>query len=95
MDARALLEAATRLKQGLLAKATNGEYRDSDFQSDVAILASDQRVEKMLPVSVRVNRSTSDFRRDIQSKFDHYAERRSYISKELEPIFDYLDSILL
>lgn len=93
METRALLEAATRLKQGLLAKATNGEYRDSDFQSDIAILASDQRVEKMLPVSVRVNRSTSDFRRDIQAKFDHYAERRSYISKELEPIFEYLDSI--
>ena len=52
MEARALLEAATRLKQGLLAKATDGEYRDSDFQSDISILTSDQWVEKMLPVSI-------------------------------------------
>ena len=93
MEARALLEAATRLKQGLLAKATDGEYRDSDFQSDISILTSDQRVEKMLPVSIRANRSTSDFRRDMQAKFNRYAERRSYINEELNPIFEYLDSI--
>ena len=69
MEARALLEAATRLKQGLLAKATDGEYRDSDFQSDISILTSDQWVEKMLPVSIRANISTSDFFRDVLTDF--------------------------
>lgn len=93
METNTLLEAATRLKQGLLAKATNGEYSDSDFQKDRAVLSSDQRIEKMLPVSVRANRSTADFRRELQAKFDHYAERRSYISSELEPIFEYLNSV--
>lgn len=93
MEPNALLGAATRLKQGLLAKATNGEYLDSDFQNDIAVLSADQRIEKMLPVSVRANRSTADFRRDMQAKFVHYADRRAYISSELEPIFEYLDSI--
>ena len=77
MEARALLEAATRLKQGLLAKATDGEYRDSDFQSDISILTSDQWVEKMLPVSIRANRSTSDFRRDMQAKFNQTDQKFS------------------
>lgn len=31
MDTGALLEATTRLKQGLLAKATDGEYLDKDL----------------------------------------------------------------
>lgn len=93
MEPNALLGAATRLKQGLLAKATNGEYLDSDFQNDIAVLSADQRIDKMLPVSVRANRSTADFRRDMQAKFVHYADRRAYISSELEPIFEYLDSI--
>lgn len=93
MEPSALLEAATRLKQGLLAKATSGEYLDNDFQNDIAVLSMDQRIEKMLPVSVRTNRSTADFRREMQAKFVHYADRRAYVSSELEPIFEYLDSI--
>lgn len=38
MNPNALLGAVTRLKQGLLAKATNVEYLDSDFQNDIAVL---------------------------------------------------------
>ena len=93
MEQTTLLEAATRLKQGLLAKATDGEYSDKDFQKDISVLSADQRIEKMLPVSVRMNRSTADFRRDMQAKFAQYKERRTYINNELKPIFDYLDSI--
>ena len=88
-----MLIAATRLKQGLLAKATDGEYSDNDFQNDLAVLSADQHIEKILPISVRTNRSTADFRRDIQAKFAHYADRRAYITSELKPIFEYLDSI--
>jgi len=92
VEPNALLGAATQLKQGLLAKATNGEYLDSDFQNDIAVLYADQRIEKMLPVSVRANRA--DFRRDMQAKFVHYTDRQAYINSELEPIFEYLDSIM-
>lgn len=46
MEISALLESATRLKQGLLAKAISGEYVDSDFQSDIAVLSANQRIEK-------------------------------------------------
>lgn len=93
MESNTLLIAATRLKQGLLAKATDGEYSDNDFQNDLAVLSADQHIEKILPISVRTNRSTADFRRDMQAKFAHYADRRAYITSELKPIFEYLDSI--
>lgn len=66
MESNTLLIAATRLKQGLLAKATDGEYSDNDFQNDLAVLSADQHIEKILPISVRTNRSTADFRRDMQ-----------------------------
>lgn len=87
------LEAAERLKLGLLAKATDGEYLDTDYKEDLKILLTDNRVSKMLPSLVRVNRSTTDFRRAMQTKFERYAERRQFINQELEPIFQYLESI--
>lgn len=93
MDTQNLLMAAERLKQGLLAKATNGEYLDKDFKSDLAILRTDQRIIKMLPPVIQVGRTTEDFRRAMQAKFPHYAERRQYIDEQLSPVFEYLSSI--
>lgn len=93
MDNSIVLEAAERLKLGLLAKATDGEYLDENYKEDLKILSSDNRVSKMLPSFARVNRSTADFRRAIQAKFQRYAERRQFINQELEPIFQYLESV--
>ena len=81
MEPNTLLIVDTRLEQGLLAKATNREYSDNDFQKDIAVLSADQRIEKMLSVSVRANRSTVDFRRDMQAKFVHCADHRAYIER--------------
>ncbi|WP_044479815.1 protein kinase domain-containing protein, partial [Paenibacillus antibioticophila] len=86
-----LLEAAERLKIGLLAKATNGEYPDADFREDLKVLSSDNRLNMMLPSYIRLSRSSSDFRRAMQAKFEGYAERRNFIDQELEPIFQYLE----
>ena len=79
MEINQLLIAAERLKQGLLAKATDGNYEDKDYKADLAVLQSDQRVAKMIPVIIQVNRTTADFRRAMQAQFQHYAERRQYI----------------
>jgi len=81
MDNSIVLEAAERLKLGLLAKATDGEYLDENYKEDLKILSSDNRVSKMLPSFARVNRSTADFRRAIQAKFQRYAERTVHQSR--------------
>ena len=88
-----ILEAAERLKLGLLAKATDGDYLDKDYKEDLQMLASDSRVAKMMPTFLRTSRSTSDFRRTMQAKFQHYAERRQYIDQELQPIFECLEDV--
>ncbi|MEX2462541.1 MAG: protein kinase [Paenibacillaceae bacterium] len=93
MNNSIILEAAERLKLGLLAKATDGEYLDENYKEDLKILLSDNRVSMMLPSFVRVSRSTADFRRAMQAKFQHYTERRQFINQELESIFQYLESV--
>ena len=93
MSNEKMLEAARRLKQGLIAKATDGEYLDNDYQNDVRMLSSDSRIVKMLPTIVLSNRSTSDFRREMQAGFQHYADRRKFIKEKIDPIISYLESI--
>lgn len=93
MDIPLLIDTAEKLKQGLLAKATDGEYLDKDYRQDVEILSSDNRVSKMLPAFIRANRSTSDFRRSMQADFPSYAGRRTHISDQLKPIFEYLENV--
>lgn len=87
-----LIDVASNLKSGLLAKATNGEYSNTNFTSDMDKLLADKRIEKMIPSFIRTCRTTDDFRRGMQAKFKGYAERRSFIETELEPIFQYLTS---
>lgn len=93
MNTNNLLIAAERFKQGLLAKATNGDYEDKDYKADLKVLMSDQRVSKMIPSTIRASRTADDFRRAMQAKFQHYADRRRFIDEEMAPIFEYLDDL--
>ena len=94
METSEILDAAERLNQGLLAKATDGDYLDKDFGNDLRILNTNNRVSRMLPSFLRTSRTTADFRRAMQSKYPKYKERRQYISQELQPIFDYIESVV-
>lgn len=93
MEPKNLLIAAERLKQGLLAKATDGDYEDKDYRADLGELMTDQRIAKMIPTVIQVNRTAADFRRAMQAHSPHYAGRRQYINDQLAPIFEYLHSI--
>lgn len=93
MEARELRIAAEKLKKGLLAKATDGEYLDKDYRSDLAILMKDQRIAKMIPAVILANRSTADFRRAMQAESSSYVGRRQYISEQMAPVFEYIQTL--
>lgn len=94
MNESTILEALERLKLGLLAKATDGDYLDKEYKEDLRIVTSDNRVSMMLPSFVKTSRSTADFRRAMQAEYQHYAERRQHINQEFQPIFDYLEGVI-
>ena len=68
MNESTILEALERLKLGLLAKATDGDYLDKEYKEDLRIVTSDNRVSMMLPSFVKTSRSTADFRRAMQAE---------------------------
>ena len=93
MNTKDLIIAAEQFKQGLLAKATNGDYEDKDYKADLRILMSDQRIAKMIPPIIQASRTAEDFRRAMQAKFQHYVDRRQFIDEQLSPIFEYLHNV--
>jgi len=93
MDISQLHIAAERFKQGLLAVATDGDYNNNDYMADLKLLMSDQKVAKLIPPIIQVNRTAADFRRAMQAKFRHYADRRNFIDEQTAPIFEYIFSV--
>lgn len=94
MDYSKVMEAMERLKSGLMAKATNGQYSDNDYKRDLQIIREENRLYIMLPAFIKVNRSTDDFKRAMQAEFQHYVDRRKHIDQGLAPALEYLDNII-
>ena len=94
MDESKILEAVERLKLGLIAKATDGDYADKYYKEDLDMISADSRVSKILPSFIRTSRTTADFRRAMQAKYPSYAERRQYIGQEFQPTIDYLEGVI-
>lgn len=93
MDVSKFLLVAEQFKQGLLAKATDGEYADKNYLADLQFLMTDQRIAKMIPTSIQASKTAGDFRRAMQAKFQHYADRRQYIDEQMTPILEYLHNV--
>lgn len=88
-----LLIVAERFKQGLLAVATDGDYDSKDYMSDLKLLMNDHKIAKLIPPIIQVNRTSSDFRRAMQTKFQHYADRRAFIDMQMAPIYEYIFAV--
>lgn len=93
MDISQLHLVAERFKQGLLAVATDGDYKNNDYMEDLKFLMADKKIEKLIPPIIQVNRTSADFRRAMQAKFKHYSERRDFIDEQMNPIFEYIFAI--
>ena len=86
-----LREQAESLQNHLIGRATGGSEDDADYSRLRQIFISDPTLEPLLPRFVRTCRSLHQFWGFIQPKFSTYAERRTFIWAEFEPLLDYLE----
>lgn len=82
-------DRANFLNNLLVAKATGKDADNGDFQALRAHFL--QAYPQLLPSFVRTNSTLDSFWTFIQPKFATYAERRTFISKEITPLLDHLD----
>lgn len=92
MSKEALIDLAERFKFGLLAKATNGDIDEREYERCRKILMNVTQIEEYIPDFLSSNRSAQDFRRYMQGVDQHYAGRRTIITQEMDALIDVLES---
>lgn len=75
----------------MTARATGLNADNGEFVALRHQLLSDPSLSKMLPSFLRQHRDLDSFWGYIKSKFDSYAERRTYLSEQFTPILDTLE----
>lgn len=75
----------------MTARATGLNADNGEFVALRHQLLSDPSLSKMLPSFLRQHRDLDSFWGYIKSKFESYAERRTYLSEQFTPILDTLE----
>jgi len=87
-----LLEEAEALQNLLVSFATGGAADEAEFLRLRQIFVQNNQLADHVPRFVRTCRSLGQFWGFIKQKFSTYAERRSFIWEEFEPLLTYLES---
>lgn len=81
-----IIEMLESLKSGLISQATGGSFDEKEYKKLREIIISEPNLKELVPTFLKVNRTPYEFFRYMQSKFRKYAERRDFISDEINNI---------
>jgi len=86
MNKDELIDLIDACKSGLLSKATNGDMDKEDYKYYRETLLNVPYFKDKLPRFLKSNRSPDEFRRDMQSQSEHYAQRRQIITDAMNEL---------
>jgi serine/threonine protein kinase len=87
-----LVDVLERLKVGLVSHATGGSMPDDEYKKLRSIVLSHSTLADRVPRFLKSCRSTSDFWNFIKAEYGSYAERRTFLAEQLNPLMDNLES---
>lgn len=87
-----LIEVLDRLKTGLISVATSGSFPDDEYTQARRILMNSPQLSNNVPLFIKSNRSPLEFRRWMQGKYEDYANRRKFITEEINKLILYLEN---
>lgn len=87
-------DRAEFLQNTLISQATNDECGGTaeDYVRLRKYFLNNPATKELVPRWIRVNRDTTQFWQFIKHKFGTYAERRSFIWEEMNPLLEYCES---
>jgi len=85
-------EKAEYLQNMLLARSTGGEADDNHYQKIRSEFVSNAGYNSLIPHWLKTNRNLDQFWQFIKNKFPTYAERRKFLSEELNPLLEFLET---
>ena len=91
MDRKNVLDLIDEFKSGLLSQATDGNLSEPDYKRMRESLFSIPEIQEHIPQIIKSNRSSSDFRRYMQTKSDTYKGRREIIDNEMNTLSEFVE----
>ncbi|MBB5696012.1 abortive infection family protein [Muricoccus pecuniae] len=91
-DEESLIDKVTRLQNGLVARATGGNFDDDEYKQLRDELTRNPMTAGKLPAFVRPCRDTSQFWPYIQIEHAQYQGRRVHIWDAFRPLLDQLEA---
>jgi hypothetical protein len=85
-------DKAEYLQRMLLARGTGGDANDDHYIQMRHELMSTPSYVELLPRWLKTNRNLDQYWQYIKNKFPSYAERRSFLYEELNPLLEYLET---
>lgn len=85
-------DLAEYLHNLLADEATGGSGNENHYRYLRSHFLDNSRTKPLVPRWIRVNRNLSQFWQFIKNKFPSYAERRDFLTNELNPLLDLLES---
>lgn len=85
-------DRAEYLQNMLLARSTGGVADDNHYIQMRSALMSNPNYGELLPRWIKTNRNLDQFWQFIKNKFPSYAERRTFLYEELNPLINYLET---
>lgn len=82
---------ALLLQELLINRSINGRYDNDHYKKMREYLIKNSNIRNHLPDFVNNNRTLDQFWQYIKSKYDHYSERRIFISEQFAQLLTYLE----
>lgn len=86
-----LIDKLERMKTGLISVSTDGSFDNEEYISLRNDIMQAKILKGHIPASIKSSRSAIEFRRNMQAMFDHYAERRSFITEEINNLINIIE----
>ena len=91
MKNESLIEKLEIFKSGLIAVATDGSFDDSEYKELREEIIKSPLLKGSIPMPFKICRTPLEFRRNTQAQYGTYAERRKYISEEINKLINIIE----
>jgi serine/threonine-protein kinase len=80
-----------QFKMGLVSRATGGDFENDEYRRLRKLVLSIPESDKLVPRFLKLCRTVDDFWGFIKGQSATYAERREFLSKEINPILEFVE----
>lgn len=80
-------------KLGVISRATGGDYDKADYQKIRNYLLSAPEIKHLIPTFIKMCNTPDEFWQYIKAQYGTYAERRTFLADEINPIIEYYANI--